>query len=154
MLLSISFNGLFQVVISLKSISHLVHWIHLFHFTLYWPSSSTLFVALTLGVSVTPRCYHCKLIVIVHGPLWRLLLSVTIPCREREPITRLVNFLLTSESIQSKPYSLSEAYLKAGLPGWWALLNCNLALNCVSSPKHFSSHNCEIESACLIGLAK
>jgi hypothetical protein len=27
----------------------------------------------------------------------------------------LVNFLLTSKSVQSKPYSLGEAYLKIGL---------------------------------------
>jgi hypothetical protein len=34
-------------------------------------------------------------------------------------IARLVNFLLTSESVQLKSYSLGEAYLKVGLPGWW-----------------------------------
>jgi hypothetical protein len=28
-----------------------------------------------------------------------------------------VNFLLTSESVQSKSYSLGEAYLKVGLSG-------------------------------------
>jgi hypothetical protein len=42
----------------------------------------------------------CKLTVIVSGPLGRHLLSVTFHCRERKPIARLVNFLLTSESVQ------------------------------------------------------
>jgi hypothetical protein len=55
--------------------------------------------------------------VIIHGPLGRLLLSVIIPCREREYIDRLVTFLLTSKSVQLKPYSLGEAYLKASLDG-------------------------------------
>jgi hypothetical protein len=35
----------------------------------------------------------------------------------KKPIARLVNFHLTSESVQLKPYSLGEAYLKVGLPG-------------------------------------
>jgi hypothetical protein len=74
-------------------------------------------MVLTLVVSVTFKSYLCKLTVIIHEPLGRLLLSVTIPCREREPITKLVNFLLTSESMQSKPYSLGEAHLKVGLHG-------------------------------------
>jgi hypothetical protein len=39
-----------------------------------------------------------------------------LPCQERKLITRLVNFLLTSEFMQLKPYSLGEAYLKVGLP--------------------------------------
>jgi hypothetical protein len=96
---------------------HVVHCIHLLHLTLCWPSSSTLFVALTLVVSVTPKSYLCKLTVIVHGPLGHLLLSVTIPCRESKLIARLVNFLLTSESVQLKSYSLGEAYLKVRLAG-------------------------------------
>jgi hypothetical protein len=57
----------------------------------------------------------CKLTVIVHGPLGRPLLSVTFPYQERKPIARLVNFLLTSKSVQLKSYSLGEAYLKVGL---------------------------------------
>jgi hypothetical protein len=36
---------------------------------------------------------------------------------KKKPITWLVNFLLTSESMQSKPHSLGEAYLKVGLSG-------------------------------------
>jgi hypothetical protein len=92
----------------------------------------------------------CKLTVIVSGPLGRHLLSVTFPCRERKSIVRLVNFLLTSKSMQLQPYSLGEAYLKVSLPGWWALLNCNLALNCASSSRRFSSQVCKIESACLL----
>jgi hypothetical protein len=52
---------------------------------------------------------------IVHGPLERLLLSITIPCRESKPIARLANFRLTSESVQLTPYSLGEAHLKVGL---------------------------------------
>jgi hypothetical protein len=67
-------------------------------------------VVLTLIDSVTPKSYLCKLIVVVHGPLGRLLLRVTTPCRERKLIDRLVNFLLTSESVQLKSYSLGEAY--------------------------------------------
>jgi hypothetical protein len=67
-------------------------------------------VVLTLVDSVAPKSYLCKLTVIVHGPLGRLLLSVTTPCRERKLIARLVNFLLTSESVQLKSYSLGEAY--------------------------------------------
>jgi hypothetical protein len=78
-LLSIISNGLSYVVASLKSILHRVHCIHLVHLMLYWLSSSTLFVALTLVVSVVSKSYLCKLTVIVHGPLGRLLLSVTIP---------------------------------------------------------------------------
>jgi hypothetical protein len=50
-------------------------------------------VALTLIVSVAPKSYLWKLIVIVHGPLGYLLLSVASP--------RLVDRLLTSESTQS-----------------------------------------------------
>jgi hypothetical protein len=38
----------------------------------------------------------------------------------------MVNFILTSESVQLKPYSLGESYFKVGLPGWWDLLNFNL----------------------------
>jgi hypothetical protein len=89
----------------------------------------------------------CKLTVIVSGPLRRHLLSITIPCQERKPIARLVNFLLTSESVQLKSYSLGEAGLKVGLPGWWALLNCNVALNYTGSSRRFSSQYCKIESA-------
>jgi hypothetical protein len=77
-----------------------------------------------------------------------------IPCRERELIARLVNFLLTSKFVHSKLYSMGEAYLKVGLPSWWALLNCNFTLNCTNLPRRFSSHNCKIESVFLIGLAK
>jgi hypothetical protein len=33
----------------------------------------------------------------------------------KKPIARLVSFLLTSESVQSKSYSLGEAYSKVGL---------------------------------------
>jgi hypothetical protein len=60
--------------------------------------------------SVMPKSYLFKLTVIVHGPLGRLLLSITTPCRERKLIARLVNFLLTSESMLLRPYSLGEAY--------------------------------------------
>jgi hypothetical protein len=67
-------------------------------------------VALTLIDSVTPKSYLCKLTVIVHGPLGRLLLSVSTPCRERKLIAGLVNFLLNSESVQLKLNSLDEAY--------------------------------------------
>jgi hypothetical protein len=49
----------------------------------------------------------------IHRPLGCLLLSVTFPCRERKPIARLVNFLLTSESVQLIPYTLCEACLKS-----------------------------------------
>jgi hypothetical protein len=59
----------------------------------------------------------CKLTVIVSRPLGRHLLSVTFPCRERKSIARLVNFLLTSESVQLRSYSLGKAYLKVSLPG-------------------------------------
>jgi hypothetical protein len=38
-----------------------------------------------------------------------------LPCQERKPIAKLVNFLLTSEFVQLKPYSLGEAYFKVGL---------------------------------------
>ncbi len=74
-------------------------------------------MALALVVLVVPKSYLCKLTMIVHGPLGRLLLSVSTPCRERKLIAELVNFLLNSESMQLKPYSLGEAYLKVGLPG-------------------------------------
>jgi hypothetical protein len=74
-------------------------------------------VALTLLVLVVLKSYLWKLTVIVHGPLGCLLLSVTFPCRERKPTARLVNFHLTSESMQLKLYSLGESYLKVGLPG-------------------------------------
>jgi hypothetical protein len=67
-------------------------------------------MALTLIDSAAPKSYLYKLTMIVHGPLGRLLLSVTTPCRERKLISRLVNFLLTSESVQLKSYSLGEAY--------------------------------------------
>jgi hypothetical protein len=43
-LLSITFNGLSKVVTSLKSTSHVIHWLHLVQLMLHWPSSSTLFV--------------------------------------------------------------------------------------------------------------
>jgi hypothetical protein len=111
-------------------------------------------VALTLVVLVAPRSYHCKLTVIIQGTLGHHLLSVNSPCRERKLIARSVDFLLTSEFVQLMWYSLGEAYLKVGLPGWRALLNYNLALNCVNSPRRFSSQFCKIESTCLIGLAK
>jgi hypothetical protein len=67
-------------------------------------------VPLTLIDSVTPKSYLCKLTMIVHGPLGRLLLSVSTPCRERKLITGLVNFLLNSETVQLKPNSFGEAY--------------------------------------------
>jgi hypothetical protein len=67
-------------------------------------------VVLTLVDSIMPKSYLCKLTMIVHGPLGRLLLSVTTPYRERKLIVRLVNFLLTSESVQLELYSLGEAY--------------------------------------------
>jgi hypothetical protein len=73
-------------------------------------------MVLTLIDSVIPKSYLYKLTVIVHGPLGHFLLSATFPCQERKPIARLINFLLTSESMQSKSYSLGEAYLKVGLP--------------------------------------
>jgi hypothetical protein len=59
-----------------------------------------------------------KLTMIVHGPLGRPPLSVIDPCWERKPVARLVNFLLTSESVQSMPYSSGEGYLKVSLSGW------------------------------------
>ncbi len=80
-LLSTVFNGLSNVIASLKSILHLIHFICLLHLTLRWLSSSTLFVVLTLVDSIVPKSYLCKLTVIDHGPLGHLLLSVTIPCR-------------------------------------------------------------------------
>jgi hypothetical protein len=80
-LLSTIFNGLSYVIALLKSILHLVHYICLLHLTLYWLSSSTLFMALTLVYSIVPKSYLCKLTVTIHGPLGHLLLSVTIPCR-------------------------------------------------------------------------
>jgi hypothetical protein len=89
-------------VTSLMSILHLVHCVRLLHLTPCWLSRSTLFGVLALVVLVTPKIYLCKLIVIVHGLLGRLLLSVTIPCRESKPIARLVNFHLASESMQLK----------------------------------------------------
>jgi hypothetical protein len=91
----------------------------------------------------------CKLTVSVSGHLGCLLLSVTIPYWEGEPIARLVNFLLTSKSVHLKSYSLGEACLKVGLPGWWALLNCNVALSYADSYRRFSIQYCKIESACL-----
>jgi hypothetical protein len=99
MLLSIVFNSLSKVVISLTSTSHLVHWIHLMYLMLRWPSSSTLTMALTLVDSIMPKSYLCKPTVIIHGPLGCLLLSVTFPYRERKSIVRLINFLLTSEFV-------------------------------------------------------
>jgi hypothetical protein len=87
------------------------------HLMLCWLSSSTLFVVLTLVYSVAHKCYLCELTVIIHGPLGCFLLRVTTPGRERKPIARLVNFLLTSESMQLMSYSLGEAYLKVNLPG-------------------------------------
>jgi hypothetical protein len=92
----------------MKSTSHLVHWIHLVHLTLCWLSSSTLFVVLTLIDLVAPKSYLCKQTVIVHGPLERLLLRVTIPYRERKPTARLVKlfegqfaWLMCSSKLQS-----------------------------------------------------
>jgi hypothetical protein len=67
-------------------------------------------VALSLVDSVAPKSYLCKLSVIVHGPLGRLLLSITTLCRERKLIPMLVNFLLTFEAVQLKPYTLGEVY--------------------------------------------
>jgi hypothetical protein len=58
----------------------------------------------------------CRITVIVHGPLGCPLQCVTFPCRVRKLIARLVNFLLASEAVQLKPYSLGEAYLKVSLP--------------------------------------
>jgi hypothetical protein len=63
-LLSTIFNDVSQVVASLKSILHLVHGIRLLHLTLYWLSSSILFVTLTLVISVVSKSYLCKLSVI------------------------------------------------------------------------------------------
>jgi hypothetical protein len=104
------FIALLYIVVSFKSTSLFLHWIHLVHLTPCWLSSSTLLVAPTLIDSIAPKSYLCKPTVIVHGPLGRLLLSITIPCREREPIARLVNFHLASESVQLMPYSLGEAH--------------------------------------------
>jgi hypothetical protein len=61
----------------------------------------------TLVDSVVPICYLGKPSLIIHGPLGRFLLILTIPCQEGKPIAMPVNFLLTSESIQSMSYSLS-----------------------------------------------
>jgi hypothetical protein len=119
-----------------------------------WPSNITLFMALTLVDSIAPVCYLGEPSLSIHGPLGCLLLSITLPCWERRPITRLVNLLLTSESVESKPYSLGKAYLKVGLSSWWALVNCSLSLSCVDSPRCFSSPFCKIESVCLIRLAR
>jgi hypothetical protein len=91
-LLSIASYDLSSVVSPLKSILHLIHCIHLLHLTLCWLSCSTLFAVPTLIFSVVPKSYLCKLTMIVHGSLGHLLLSVTIPYRERKPITRLVTF--------------------------------------------------------------
>jgi hypothetical protein len=59
----------------------------------------------------------CKQTVIVSRPLGRPPLSVTDHCRERKPIAKLVNFLMTSKSVQLMSYSLGEAYLKVSLSG-------------------------------------
>jgi hypothetical protein len=59
----------------------------------------------------------CKLTMIVSGPLGCPPLSIIDPCRERKLIARLVNFLLTSKSVQLMSYSLGEAYLKVSLSG-------------------------------------
>jgi hypothetical protein len=67
-------------------------------------------MVLALVDSIALKSYFCMLTVIAHGPLGRLLLSVTIPCRGSKPITRLVNFHLASESVQLKLCSLGEAY--------------------------------------------
>jgi hypothetical protein len=92
------------------------------------------------------QCYLRELNVIIRGPLGCLLLSIIILYWEREPIARVVNFLLISESVQSKSYSLGEACLKVGLLDWWALQNCNHTLNCVSHPgstkQNRSLHTC------------
>jgi hypothetical protein len=69
-------------------------------------------VVLTLIVPVAPKSYLVMLDVIDPGHFGHLLLCVTTPCRERKPITRLVSFLLTSESVQLMSCSLGEAYLK------------------------------------------
>jgi hypothetical protein len=74
-------------------------------------------VVLTLLDSIASNCYHCELTVIVSRPLGRHLLSVSFPYRERKPFARLVDFLLISEAVQLKPYSLGEAYFKVSLPG-------------------------------------
>jgi hypothetical protein len=74
-------------------------------------------VVLTLIVSVVPKSYLWKLTMIVHGSLGCLLLKVTFPCRERKLIARLVNFHLTFESVQLKPYSLAETCLNVGFSG-------------------------------------
>jgi hypothetical protein len=78
-LLSIIFSGISLVVTYSKSTSHLIHWIHLVHLMLFSLSRITLFLALTLVVSVAPKCYLCKLTMTIHGPFGRHLLSVTIP---------------------------------------------------------------------------
>jgi hypothetical protein len=98
-----------------KSISHHIQWIRLVHLTICWPSSSALIVALTVVDLIAPKSYLCKPTVIAHGHLGYLLLSITFPCRERKLIARLVNYLLTYEFMQLKPYSLGEACLKVGL---------------------------------------
>jgi hypothetical protein len=74
-------------------------------------------VVLTLLDSIAPNYYHCELTMIVSRPLGCHLLSVSFPRRERKPIARLVNFFLTSESVQLQPYSLGEACLKVCLSG-------------------------------------
>jgi hypothetical protein len=114
-LLSTVFNGLSYVIASLKSILHLVYCICLLHLTLCWLSSSTIFVALTLVVLIAPKSYLCKLTMTIYVPLGHLLLSVTIPYRESKPIVSLVNFRLTSKSVQLTPYYLCETHLKVGL---------------------------------------
>jgi hypothetical protein len=128
------------------------HWIHFACLTFRWPSSITLFVALNLVDSISPNCYLGKPSLSIHGPLGCRLQSVAITCRERKLIARFVNFLSTSESVELKPYSLCEAYLKVGVSGWSTLLNCNLVLNCAGSSKRFSSQYCKIEIVCLIEL--
>jgi hypothetical protein len=92
MLLSIAFIDISYVIISLKSTLHLFHWIHLVYLTLL-----AIKYHLVCGAN-SHRFSHAqmlssKLTVIIHGPLGCLLLSVTIPYRERKLIVRLINSL-------------------------------------------------------------
>jgi hypothetical protein len=147
------FIGLLYIVVSLKSTSPFLHWFHLVHLTLCWLSSSTLFVALTLVDSIAPKSYLSKLTMIVHGHLGRLLQSITIPYRERKSIAGLVTFswLLNPCNWSRIPWvKLIEGRFT------WLMSSSKLQsfLELCRFTRAFLKPKIQIESACLIGLAK
>jgi hypothetical protein len=109
--------GCYQVVIFLKPLTKLRSFDS--------PCASDVLLAIKEHL-VCSANFHCfghtqsylwKLSVIVDGALGCLFLSVTFSHRERKLIAKLVSFLLTSESMQLKLYSLGEACLKVCLSG-------------------------------------